>query len=75
MPGDDSSKPSPLDTPSRKFNQQRFLTGTFTGLRFVKVNQMGWGIFEAQFSNGTLEIAVAPLYSSGRFAGESCRLQ
>lgn len=48
--------------------------GTFTGLRFVKVNQMGWDVFDAQFSNGTLEVAVAPLSPSGKFAGESYRL-
>jgi beta-lactamase regulating signal transducer with metallopeptidase domain len=48
--------------------------GTFTGLHFVKVNQMGWDVFHAQFSNGTLEVAVAPLSPSGKFAGESYRL-
>ena len=48
--------------------------GTFTGLRFVKVNQVGWDVFGARFSNGTLEISVAPLSPSGKFAGESYRL-
>jgi hypothetical protein len=45
--------------------------GTFIGLRFVKVNPEGWDVFDARFSNGTLEICVAPLSPSGKFAGES----
>jgi beta-lactamase regulating signal transducer with metallopeptidase domain len=48
--------------------------GTFTELRFVRVSPTGWDVFHARFANGTLEIAVAPLSPSGKFAGESYRL-
>lgn len=47
--------------------------GPLTGLRFVKVNQQGWDVFDASFSKGTLEFSVAPLSSSGKLAGEIYR--
>jgi hypothetical protein len=49
--------------------------GAFAGMRFVKVSQTGWDLFEARFAYGALEIAVAPLSPSGKFAGESYRLK
>jgi len=47
--------------------------GPLTGLRFVKVNQQGWDVFDASFSKGTLEFSVAPLSPSGKLAGETYR--
>lgn len=47
--------------------------GPLTGLRFVKVNQQGWDIFDASFSKGTLEVSVAPLSPSGKITGETFR--
>ena len=61
--------------PPEHFRKTLDELGTFTELRFVKVNQTGWDVFEARFSSGTLEIAVAPLSPSGKFAGENYRLQ
>jgi hypothetical protein len=49
--------------------------GTFTGLRFAKINQMGRGIFEAKFSEGTLVIAVEPLSPVEKIAGRNRRPQ
>ena len=39
--------------------------GALTGLRFVRVNQRSWDLFDASFSKGTLEFSVAPLSPSG----------
>lgn len=47
--------------------------GSLTGLRFVRVNQRGWDVFEASFSKGTLEISVAPLSPGWKLAGETYR--
>ena len=47
--------------------------GALNAIRFVKVNQQGWDIFEASFSNGRLEFSVAPLSPSGKLAGEIYR--
>jgi len=61
--------------PPEHFRETLDQLGTFNELRFVNVSQTGWDIFEARFSMGTLEITVAPLSPSGRFAGESYRLK
>jgi len=61
--------------PPEHFSKTLDELGAFAELRFVKVSQTGWDIFEARFSGGTLEIAVAPLSPSGKFAGESYRRQ
>jgi len=61
--------------PPEHFRKTLDELGTFTELRFMKVSQTGWDLFEARFSGGTLEIAVAPLSPSGKFAGESYRRQ
>ena len=47
--------------------------GPLTGLRFVKVNQLGWDVFDASFSKGALEFSVAPLSPGGKLAGEIYR--
>jgi hypothetical protein len=61
--------------PPEHFRKTLDELGTFKELRFLKVNRTGWDVFEARFSNGTLEIAVAPLSPSGKFAGESYYLK
>jgi beta-lactamase regulating signal transducer with metallopeptidase domain len=48
--------------------------GPLTGLRFVKVNQRGWDVFDADFSRGAVEFSVAPVSPSGKLAGETYRL-
>ncbi len=48
--------------------------GSLVGLRFVKVNQQGWDVFEASFATGKLEFSVAPLSPNGNLAGENYRL-
>jgi hypothetical protein len=66
MPGDDSSKPSPLDTPSRKFNQQRFLTGTFTGL--AKESQISGTVSKLEWGNPHVWLWIAAPNDSGAAA-------
>ena len=59
--------------PPEHFRKTLDELGSFTELRFMRVSQMGWDIFEVRFSGGTLEISVAPLSPSGKFAGETYR--
>lgn len=60
------------ETPER-FRQTLASLGTFLDLRFVGVDGTGWDLFQLQFAQGRIEVAVAPLSPSGRFAGERFR--
>ena len=61
------------ETPER-FRQTLASLGTFLDLRFVGVDATGWDLFQLQFAQGRIEVAVAPLSPSGRFAGERFKL-
>lgn len=60
------------ETPER-FRQTLAALGAFADLHFVGVDATGWDLFHLRFAQGTIEVAVAPLAPSGRFAGERFR--
>jgi hypothetical protein len=74
---DDAHMPYKMDSGAQEKPEQFAKTieslGPLAGLRFVKVDQQGWDVFEASFSNGKLEFSVAPLSPNGNLAGEKYR--
>ena len=60
--------------PAEQFRQALDQLGGYTGLRFVQVNATGWDVFHLHYARGTVEVVVAPLSPSGKFAGQAYRV-